>query len=225
MKTNRLALATVLSFAACVAGVAQKPSSGPTSTVVYVGGNDLVVKAADGKLLNYTVATGTMFSAGGKTVALAELKPGTKLTKEVSTGFDPQVISSVQVVKGKVFAATPPDVVTLSLADGIKELTVPEGTKFLVEGKLLGIDALKPEMLIEATIVTTVADDAKPEVIAAAHPSAPELKGSLLVAKTLGEGGTTLPEAGTRLPLFGLLGAVFLVLGFGLTRVGKQRLS
>jgi hypothetical protein len=213
--------ATVLAFMACCASTVSaqvKANSGATSTVVYVSGNDLVLKSAEGKLLNYTVASGMMFSAEGKQVALADLKPGTKLTKEVSTGFDPEIISGVQVVKGKVFSATPPDVVTLSLAEGIKELTVPAGTKFMVDGKPVTIDALKPNMMVEATVVTTIAPDAKPEVANAPAPPTPALTGALLVAKTMGDGATALPEAGTNLPLYGVLGFVLLMLGFGLIR-------
>jgi hypothetical protein len=221
---RRLKVATVLAFAAsaAVAALAQvKATSGPTSTVVYVSGDDLVVKAADGKLLNYTVASGTKFTAGAKTVTLAELKPGTQLTKELSTGFDPKIVSGVQVVKGKVFAVTPPDGVTLSLADGIKELTVPAGTTFMVDGKPIKIDALKPDMMVEATIVTTIADTAKPEVANAPAPAAPVQTGALLVAKTLGDDATALPEAGTKLPLFGVLGSALLTLGAALFFVRK----
>jgi hypothetical protein len=213
--TIRLAVATVLAFSASVsvAGAQVKATSGPTSTVVYVSGNDVVVKAADGKLLNYNVAPGTTFAAGGKSASLADLKPGTKLTKEVSTGFDPQIISSVTVVKGKVFAATPPDAVTLSLADGIKELMVPTGTTFMVGGKPLTIDLLKPDMMVDATIVTTIADNAKPEVANAAAPSAPTQTGALLVAKTLADGEASVPEAGTNLPLYGIMGFALLMIG------------
>jgi hypothetical protein len=212
---RRLVVATVFAFAAsAVTAVAQvKASSGPTSTVVYVSGNDLVVKAADGKLLNYNVAPGTTFAAGGKSASLADLKPGTKLTKELSTGFDPQIISGVQVVKGKVFAVTPPDGVTLSLSDGIKELTVPTGTTFTVDGKSVTIDALKPDMMVQATVVTTIADNAKPEVANAAAPAAPAQTGALLVAKTLGDGEASVPEAGTNLPLYGVMGFALLMIG------------
>ncbi|QMV17375.1 LPXTG cell wall anchor domain-containing protein [Granulicella sp. 5B5] len=220
MSFRHLAVATVFAFSACctTGAMAQvKASSGPSSTVVYVSGNDLVVKASDGKLLNYSVANGTMFSADGKEVPLSALTPGTKLTKAVSTGFDPDIIGAVQVVKGKVFAVTPPDTVTLSLADGIKELKVPENTKFSVDGKEVAISDLKPDMMVEATVVTTIAPDAKPEVANAPAPSTPALSGALLVFKTPGSGDSALPEAGTNLPLYGLLGMILLAMGAALT--------
>jgi len=226
MKTSTrcFQLVTVLAFAtsAVVVSHAQvKATSGPTSTVVYVGGDDLVLKASDGKLLNYSVAPGTKFMAGGKSATLADLKPGTKLTAPVATGFDPKIISSVQVVKGKVFAATPPDAVTLSLSDGIKELSVPAGTTFMIGGKPMTINDLKSDMMVDATIVTTIADNAKPEVANAAAPATPPLSGSLLVFKTLGEGESSIPEAGTNLPLYGVLGLCLMALGFVVMRLRK----
>ncbi len=159
---RRLRLATALLFAASsvLPLVAQAPSSGPSSTVVYVGGDDLVLKSSDGKLLNYTVPSGVKFSVASGKVSLSELKPGTKITAPVSTGFDPQIVSSISVVKGKVYAVTPPDGVTLTLSEGIKELAVPAGTTFMVDGKPLKVSELKPDMMVEATIVTTANADA-----------------------------------------------------------------
>jgi hypothetical protein len=216
---NRILGAVALAAAVTAAGTSRAqtaPTSGPSSTVVYVGGNDLVIKATDGKLLNYSVAAGTKFTVGDKQETLAELKPGVKLTKEVSTGFDPQIVSAVKVVKGKVFAATPPDAVSLLLADGIKELTVPSGTTFVVDGKPMTIKDLKPEMMVEATVVTTVAEDAAPEVVNAPAPPAPAMAGALLVAKTMGSGESSVPLAGTNLPLYGLMGICLLAVGMGM---------
>jgi LPXTG-motif cell wall-anchored protein len=127
----------------------------------------------------------------------------------------------VQVVKGKVFTVTPPDGVTLSLADGIKELTVPAGTTFMVDGKSIKIDELKAGMMVEATIVTTIADSAKPEVANAPAPNPPAQMGAVLVAKTLGDDAAALPEAGTKLPLFGVIGFALLTLGAALFFVRK----
>lgn len=217
---RHLVVATVFAFSACytTGALAQmKASSGPNSTVVYVSGNDLVVKASDGKLLNYSVASGTMFDVGGKAVPLTGLTTGMTLDKPVSTGFDPDIIGGVQVVSGKVFAATPPDTVTLTLADGIKELKVPMGTKFSVGGKDMSIADLKSDMTVQATVLTTVAPDAKPEVANAPAPSTPALAGALLISKTPGAGDSALPEAGTNLPLYGVLGMILLAMGAALT--------
>ena len=206
----KIAAFCALVVSAVLPAAAQAPSSGPTSTVVYAGGDDLVIKSSDGKLLNYTVPASAKFTTGGKQVGLSDLKPGAKLTAPVSG--TPQVVTGVQVVKGKVYGITPPNGVTLSLAEGVKDLTVPAGTTFMVDGKKLTVAELKNDMMVEATVVTTAADGTSAS-------STPAQAGALLVAKTGGE--DDLPAAGTSLPLFALLGAGFLVSGFALVAIRK----
>jgi hypothetical protein len=208
-----LKLATLLVLAASTALPALSQASGMTSTVVYAGGDDLVIKASDGKLLNFSVPRGTMFATGGKQVPLSELKPGAKLTAPVSTGSDGMIVTSVDVAKGKVFAVNPPDGVTLSLAEGAKELTIPAGTTFMVDGKKLSASDLKVGMMVEATIVTIAPDGAS-------AGSAPAPSGALLVAHAAGS-AEDLPAAGTNLPLFGILGASLLAFGLVLLNFRK----
>jgi hypothetical protein len=219
--TNRLKLAAAVVFSfSTVLGASQleaqaKLSSGPSSTVVYVGGNDVVLKSAEGKLLNYTVPNGVKFPVGGKQVDLSELKPGTKITGPVTTGFDPKVVSSISVVKGKVYAVTPPDGVTLLLSSGVTELTVPSGTTFMVDGKPMKVSELKPDMMVEATIVTTGDDSAT------SASAAPAMSGALLVAKTAS--AEDMPAAGTNLPLFGIVGLALMVLGLLARGFGREK--
>ncbi|WP_263381582.1 hypothetical protein [Granulicella arctica] len=208
-----LATASVCSYAAAA------PTSGPTSTVVYVGGNDVVLKAADGKLLNFTVPAGYHFSARGKELTVAELKPGTALIKPVATGTDPKMVSGVSVIKAKVYGTAPPDGVTLSLADGTKDFTVPAGTTFTVGGKPMSIAELKPDMMVEATVITTVGEATADAAADAVAPNTPPMTGALLVAKSAAE--AELPLAGTNLPLFGMMGFVLLALGIGLVTFKK----
>jgi len=209
-----LKLVTLLALAAPAAlpAVAQAPMSGPTSTVVYAGGDDLVIKASDGKLLNFQVPAAYKFSAGGKQVSLSDLKPGTKLTAPVSTGFDPKIVGAVQVTKGKVFGLTPPSGLTLALASGTSELVVPAGTTFMVDGKKLALADLKPGMMVEATIVTAGSDTSA--------TSTPPQAGALLVANVAGA-ADDLPAAGTHLPLFAALGAGCLAMGLALLTFRK----
>jgi hypothetical protein len=210
LTVSRLSLAAALLLTACTPSFAQdKPSSGPSSTVVYISGNDLVLKASDGKLLNYTVPSGVKFASGGKQCALAELHPGDTITAPVVTGFDPAIVSAIAVVKGKVYAVTPPDGVTLLLAEGVKELQVPTGTTFMVDGKPMKVSELKPDMMVEATVLTTAAD-----ATTASATVVPPLKGVLLVAKTAA--ADDMPSAGTSLPTFALLGGLLLILGSAL---------
>jgi hypothetical protein len=206
----RLKFATllVLAASAVLPAVAQL-SSGPTSTVVYVGGNDLVVTSADGKLLSFTVAPGTKLSAGGSMVSLDALKPGTKLTAPVPGAA--KAVTSVSVVKGKVYVTAPPDAITLVTPQGTKDFVVPAGTTFMVDGKPLGIADVKRDMTVEATVITTGTPGAA--------PATPPQTGALLIAQATN--ADDLPAAGTHLPLIGITGLALLVLGFGLMSLRK----
>jgi hypothetical protein len=179
----------------------------PASTVVYVSSGDVVVKSGDGKLLNYTTPAGTMVSVAGKKVPASGLKPGTKL--DAPPAGDPKTVTSISVATGKVYQVDPPDKVTLSLAQGIKELSIPAGTTFTVGGKPVPVGSLQKGMEVSATIVTL--GDA-----ASTAPATPPQTGTILLADETAAGQSTLPEAGTSLPLFGVLGFAALVLGFAL---------
>jgi hypothetical protein len=180
------------------------------STVVYSTPNDIVVKRADGQLINYTVAAGSTISVAGKKVPASEIKPGTKLTDPIPG--DGKVVTGISTATGgKVYQVSPPDKVTLSLASGIKEVTVPAGTSFTVGGKKVGISELKKDMTVDATIVaTTSGSDATGNT---PPSSTPALAGPIVLDIA---GGDDLPAAGTNLPLYGGLGVIILALGLAL---------
>ena len=208
MQTSRLKIASLLVIAASAVLPAVAVTSGPTSTVVYLGGNDLVLKASDGKILNYTVPAGYMFTSGGKKVSLGQLKPGDTLGAPVATGTDPQVVATIATMKAKVYATAAPDGITLTTPEGAKDFTVPAGATFNVGGKVLGLADLASDVTIEATVITPAADGAD-----AAPPATPPMAGTLLIVKT-----DDLPSAGTHLQLIGLVGLTMLLIGFAMLR-------
>ena len=213
LKPTLLKFATTAVLAASAALPAcAAPQSGPTSTVVYIGGNDLVIKSSEGTILNYVIPAGFKFTAAGKPATLADLKPGTKLTAPVNIGVDPVVIVGIKTAKAKVYAVTQPDDLTLIMTDGSKEFSVPTGTTFMVDGKPTPFSALKPDSMVDVTVVTPQAEGAEP----VAPPATPTLVGALIVEK-----GEDLPAAGTHLPLYGLLGLTMLLAGFALLRFRK----
>lgn len=201
MRTLLTCTALLLS---CSAATALAASSGPSSTVVYVAGNDLVIKASDGSILNYMVPAGYKFTAAGKAVTIDALKPGTQLTAPIATGADPQVVGSIAVAKAKVYSVAPPDSVTLIMSDGSKEFTLPAGESFMVDGKPVALSALKPDTMVDVTAIMPVADGAA----AGPAPATPPMSGTLLVAKS-----EDLPSAGTKLPLYLLIGMVMMLTG------------
>jgi len=186
----------------CAMGACGTAWAGPEAaigaTVVYVSGNDLLIKATDGRLLNYSVPAGYQFTIASGKVTLKDLKAGAVLTGPVATGSEPLIIGHIETVKAKVYVARPPDTVTLILSDGSQDFVVPAGTMFAVNGAAVALSALKRNDEVEATLLRSGKGDG----------STPALKGALLVEKS-----EDLPQAGSLLP-------AVVVVGFGMVMVG-----
>jgi len=124
------------------------------ATVVYVSGNDLVVKAEDGQVRYFTVPSGAKAYVDGKEVSVHDLKPGTKLTRTITTTAEERYVTDVRTVDVKVLEVKPP-YLTVASGDKIKHLKVPEGTKFTIDGKELALSDLKADMRVKGTVVMT----------------------------------------------------------------------
>src|SRR3984957_8283476 len=194
-------LMSVLAFAACGTAWAG-PEAAIGATVVYVSGNDLLIKATDGRLLNYAVPSGYQFTIASGKVGLKDLKAGVVLTGPVATGSEPLIIGHIETVKAKVYVARPPDTVTLILSDGSQDFIVPAGKMFAGNGAQVSLSGLKRNDEVEATLLMAGKGDG----------STPALKGVLLVEKS-----EDLPQAGSLLP-------VLVVVGFGMVIVGMVML-
>ena len=70
-----------------------------------VSGSDLVVKMADGTIRNFeNVPESARVTVDGKQLGIHDLKPGMKLQRTITTTTTPMTITTVQTVKGKVWA-------------------------------------------------------------------------------------------------------------------------
>jgi hypothetical protein len=125
--------------------------------VVYVSGNDLVVKMDDGTVRNFpNVPDSARVTVDGQQLSVHDLKPGMKLQRTITTTTTPQTVKTVKTVTGRVWQVRPPNSVTLTLADGTKEdFQIPEGQRFMVEGRETDAFGLKQGMEISATKVIT----------------------------------------------------------------------
>src|ERR1700751_169071 len=104
--------------------------------VVYVEGNDLVVKLEDGKIEHFVVPDGDKFIIDGKEVSVRELVPGTKLTQTITSTTTPRYVNSVRTIEGKVFYVNAPSTVILSLPDYTNHsYKVPSHAKFIIDGE------------------------------------------------------------------------------------------
>jgi hypothetical protein len=137
-------------------GLASQTVMIETAEVVYISGNDLIVKTDDGELRHFpNVPDDTTVTIAGKELTVHDLKPGMKLQRTTITTTTPQMITTVKTVAGKVWRISPPNSVVLTLEDGTNQsFNIPKGQKFTVNGQETDAWGLKEGMNISATVVT-----------------------------------------------------------------------
>jgi hypothetical protein len=207
--------------------------------VVYVSGNDLVVKMDDGQIRNFSnIPESARVTVGGQQLSVRELKPGMKLERTITTTTTPQIVKTVQTVSGRVWQVRPPNSVTLTLEDGsTQEFKIPEGQKFMVEGKETDAFGLRKGMEVSATKIVEVPGSVvtQQKTVTGQMPAPPPtqaIQGPLLIvvqtaapvqvaeAKPAQSARAEaqpqpkkLPQTASELPLIGVIGAVLILSG------------
>jgi sortase A len=203
--------------------------------VVYVEGNDLVLKLENGRVEHLVVPDSDKFTIDGKEVSVRELVPGTKLTQTITTTTTPRYVNTVRTIEGKVWHVNAPTSVILSLPDHTNQIfNVPAHAKFAIDGREKTVFDLKKGMKIKATIVTddehTVIEQSK-FAFGQAPPATPREVGVLLfmapaqppvTLASAEEPADTLPATGTLLPWAGLLGTLSLASSLGMWAVRQK---
>jgi len=118
-------------------GSATVTTSELTGEVLGVEGNDLAVKLSTGEVRIFHVPPTRRFLIDGKDLSVGELQPGTTLTATVKTTTTPVTVRTKSVIRGKVWYASPPNVIlTLSTGEN-KGYVVKEGDNvgFILRGK------------------------------------------------------------------------------------------
>jgi hypothetical protein len=221
------------------------PAGAPTTTVkvdrgtvVYVSGNNCVIKAEDGTLRHFdNVPDSITVTVDGKQLNIHQLQPGMKVERQTITTTTPKMITTVKTVTGTVWAVSPPSMVILTLEDGKNQkFTIPKGQKFTVNGQETDAFGLKKGMTIQAQKVveqpeTVITQQIKRTGIAPPPPPAPQPDLPILVlvavpvpatpapVETAAAAPKQLPKTASELPLVGLLGALLLSLGLALKAV------
>ena len=204
--------------------------------VVYVEGNDLVLKLENGRVEHLVVPDSDTFFIDGKSVTVHELTPGTKLTQTITTTTTPRYVSTVRILEGKVWHVNAPTSLILTLPDNTNQVySVPDHAKFVIDGKTKSIFELKKGMKLKATIATddtrTVVEQSK-FAFGQAPPATPREVGVLLFLHPTQPQPTLasaeppegmLPATGTSLPTVGLMGTLVLAASFGLWTFRRSR--
>ena len=139
--------------------------------VVYVEGNDLVVKLTNGAVNQFEIPEGNRFTVDGKDVSVRELKPGMKLTATITTAVAPRWVDTVEVTEiGTVWKAVGNNLIIKTPEGENKMYRVPSGGKITLGGKEIALDQLHEGDKLTATVVRTRAP------LTAGNAAAPVLK-------------------------------------------------
>jgi len=234
-----ICLAFALSLSAQVQTETSTTSQTPTvttktvgGTIVYVSGNDLILKMDDGTLRHFTNVSPTQTAiVDGKPITIKDAKVGMHLTKTITTTTTPKTITTTQSVTGTVWQVSPPTSVILTLDDGKnQQFKIPKDQKFNVDGQVTDAWGLKKGMRISATRIvevpeTVVTQQAQITGTAPPPPPPPPPDQPILVAVVVpvpaapAEAPAALPKTGSSLPLIGLLGFLSLAASLGLRAV------
>jgi LPXTG-motif cell wall-anchored protein len=228
-------------------GQATKEVKVERAEVVYVSGNDLVVKMEDGQIRHVAnVPESARVNVDGKELGIHDLKPGMKLQRTITTTTTPRTVTTVQSVTGKVFHVTPPTSVILTLEDGTNQsFRIPKGQKFDVDGQQMDAFGLKKGMRISATKIVEVPETVveqqrkltgsmppppppppadKPVLVVMMQQPAPAQAPAAAPEVAKAEPApTSLPKTGSLAPLVGLLGLVSLMLSLSMSAVRRFR--
>jgi LPXTG-motif cell wall-anchored protein len=209
-----------------------------SGTVVYVSGNELLVRLPDGAAEHFVVSPSQTFMVDGKQMTIRDLKPGTHLTQTITTTTTPKTITTVRKIDGKVWHVNAPSTVILTLPDNTnKQYNVPKDQVFMVNGQKDTVFQLRKGMMVSATVVTEepVTEVSQNKAVRGVMPKAPAAPVPDDVAVLLVESPkqpaqptqtaaaepapTALPKTGSEWPLVGLLGAFSLGAGLLTRRV------
>jgi hypothetical protein len=254
MKTMLILGAIVLMACAAVAmaqvqtqtteqkGQATKQVTVERGEVVWVSGNDVIVKMENGEIRHVTVPDSARATVDGKEVGVHDLKPGMKLEKTITSTTTPKTVKTVRTGTGTVLNIQPPNYVTVRFEDNsVQRYKIPKGTKFTVGGEKKTAFDLKPGMKISATRIdeTPVVEVSESRSVSGTAPAAPpppppdepiliseakpapapaaaaEPAAAPAPAAAPEPAAKKLPKTASLVPLLGLLGVLFTGASFG----------
>lgn len=197
--------------------------------IVYVSGNDVIVRMDDGSLRDFNnVPDSTTVTVDGKQLNVHQLQPGMKVEKQTITTTTPRVVTKTETVTGKVWRVFPPNSVILTLENGENQkFQIPSGQKFTIDGQETDAFGLKKGMNVTATRVTETPETVITEQVKRTGtmptPPPPQTAVPILIVMTAAApappaatemaqaetGPAKMPKTASELPLVGLLGALF----------------
>ncbi len=221
-------------------GAASKNVQVDRGEVVYVSGNELVVKMESGEIRHFpNVPESARATVDGKELSIHELKPGMKLQRTIVTTATPRTVTTVRTIQGKVWQVSAPNTVILTLPDNTnKQYRIPKDQKFTIDGQELTAFELRKGMNVSATVLTAVpetvvAEQRRTTGSAPPPPPTPPVQGALLIETPAPAPAPTqvaaaepapasLPKTASALPLIGLVGLLCSGLSLGMRMLRRR---
>jgi hypothetical protein len=134
----------------------QKSVRVESAEVVYVTGDTVILRNADGGLQLLTLADGATVSVDGQPVAAKDLKPGTTISHVTVKSVQQSTVTNVTQIDGTVVRFLMPNSVILRLGDGtVNRYTIPPHATIQVDGRDVRPSDLRRGMRVSATVVQT----------------------------------------------------------------------
>lgn len=202
--------------------------------IVYISGDDVVIKAEDGSLRDFDIPEGSTINVDGNHLNVHQLQVGMDVEKQTITTTTPRVITKVESVTGTVWHVSPPNSVILRLDNGENQsFRIPKDTKFTVNGQETDAWGLRKGMTVSAQRVTEIPQNVVTQQVERTGsmpppPPAPTQGVPILVAMVrsapaAAEAPTNLPKTASELPLVGLLGGF--LCGLSLAIMAARKLT
>jgi LPXTG-motif cell wall-anchored protein len=126
--------------------------------VIYVSGNDVVIKGEDGKIRDFpNVPDSARVTVDGQQLSVHDIQAGMTIERTTITTRTPRLITTIKTVSGTVWHVDPPTSVILTLENGKnQQFHIPDGTKFMIDGQPTDVFSLREGMKVSATAVTEI---------------------------------------------------------------------
>jgi hypothetical protein len=155
-----------------------------SALVVYVSGDDAVLKMPDGSLRLFELVTGTPLYIDGKQASPSDLKPGMTIAHAKLHTRMHSDVTTVTEVSGTILAKNGRNV-TLRLEDGTSKIyRAPYDATFNVNGQETSYDNVTKGMKISVTAVKTQGLTSQTNRTAAVAQTPPQ-SGTLVIIKWL----------------------------------------
>jgi hypothetical protein len=210
------------------------------ATVVSVNGNKVVGKDASGKATEYTIPDGFKFQFEGRDIGIADLKPGMKVSATVTTTTTTTPVTVTEIRKGKVLAVVGDDIIVRG-PQGVRRFSNKDADQrnatIMRDGKKISLSDLHEGDVFTAVIVTDqppkVVSDREAKAYVSAEPkptAAPAVAAAPAPAPAAAPASAAapapakkLPKTASRVPLVGLMGALSIAAGLGLSLIRRSR--